>query len=224
MKTALVHCFVLLMSVLLGACASPPKDISLPDPNEPSKTVYLVRHGWHAGIVVKREHIPAGVWPQNNDFPNAEYLEVGWGDRDYYMTSSPHLGITLKAGLVPSASVLHIVGFSGPVTRYFPHSEVIRIELSEAGFHQLCSYLESSYALDEAGHSQPLGSSLYGSGKFYLSRESYHAFNTCNVWTARGLHEAGCPVTPAANLTVDTLMTNAAKFGAVIQGIRQSNP
>ncbi len=216
MKTALVHGFILLMSVLLGACASP-GDISLPDPSEPSITVYLVRHGWHAGIVVKREHIPEGVWPQHKDFPDAEYLEVGWGDRDYYMTSSPHLGITLKAALLPTASVLHIVGFSGPVTRYFPASEVIRIELTEAGFQRLCNYLENSYALDEAGHNQPLGPSLYGSGKFYLSRESYHTFNTCNVWTARGLREAGCPFTPAANLTVDTLMTNAAKFGTVIQ-------
>ena len=217
MTTTLIHGFILLMSVLLSACASPPKDLSLPDPGEPSKTIHLVRHGWHAGIVVKRADIPAGIWPQHNDFPDAEHLEVGWGDKDYYMTLSPHLGTTLKAGLLPTASVLHIVGFRGSVTRYFPGSEVIRIELSEVGFQRLCSYLEDSYALDEAGRSQPLGPSLYGSGRFYLSRESYHAFNTCNVWTARGLREAGCPVTPVENLTVDTLMTNAAEFGTVIQ-------
>jgi len=135
------------------------------------------------------------------------------------MTPSPHLGITLKAGLLPTASVLHIVGFNGSVTRYFPRSEVIRIELSEAGFQQLCSYLGSSYALDEAGRSQPLGPSLYGAGQFYLSQENYHAFNTCNVWTARGLREAGCSITPALNLTVDTLMANVAKFGVLIQSI-----
>lgn len=135
------------------------------------------------------------------------------------MTPSPHMGITLKAGLLPTASVLHIVGFNGSVTRYFAHSEVIRVELSEVGFQRLCSYLENSYALDQAGRSQTLAPSLYGAGQFYLSRESYHAFNTCNVWTARGLREAGCPVTPAENLTVDDLMTRVAKFGAVIQNI-----
>jgi uncharacterized protein (TIGR02117 family) len=207
------------MSVLLCACASPPEDLSPPGPGEPSITIYLVRHGWHAGIVVKRADIPAGIWPQHNDFPDAEYLEAGWGDKDYYMTPSPHLGITLKAGFLPTASVLHIVGFSGSVTRYFPRSEVIRIELSEAGFQRLCSYLENSYALDEAGRSQPLGPSLYGAGQFYLSQESYHAFNTCNVWTARALREAGCPITPAENHSIDTLMATAAKFGAVIQGL-----
>lgn len=217
MRTGLVQTIVVIISVLLFACASPPKGLFPPGPNEPSKTIYLVSHGWHAGIVVKRMDIPPGTWPQHNDFPEAEYLEVGWGDKDYYMTPSPHLGITLKAGLLPSASVLHIVGFSGSVMRYFPHSEVIRIDLSEAGFERLCSYLENSYARDEAGLSQPLGPSLYGKGQFYLSQETYHAFNTCNVWTARALRDAGCPITPAANVTVDSLMAHAATFGTVIQ-------
>lgn len=217
MRPVLPYAFIALMSVLLCACASPPRDLFPAGPGEPGKTIYLVRHGWHAGIVVKRTDIGAGLWPQHNDFPDAEYLEVGWGDKDYYMTPSPHTGITLKAGLLPTASVLHIVGFSGSVTRYFPHSEVIRVELSDRGFQRLCSYLENSYALDAAGRSQPLGPSLYGAGQFYLSRESYHAFNTCNVWTARGLREAGCPVTPVENLTVDALMATVAKFGTVIQ-------
>jgi uncharacterized protein (TIGR02117 family) len=218
MRTGLVYALIVWMSSLLLACASPPKGPSFPPgPNEPSKTIYLVSHGWHAGIVVKRADIPSGIWPQHNEFPEAEYLEVGWGDKDYYMTPDPHLGIILKAGLLPSASVLHIVGFSGSVTRYFPQSEVIRIDLSEAGFERLCTYLENSYARDEAGLSQPLGPALYGDGHFYLSRESYHLFNTCNVWTARALRDAGCPITPAENLTVETLMAHVATFGTVIQ-------
>jgi hypothetical protein len=119
--------------------------------------------------------------------------------------------------LVPTESVLHIAEFSGPVTWFFPYSEVIRIELSETGFEQLCAYINSSYAIDDAGLSQSLGPSLYGDGRFYLSHEAYHAFNTCNVWTARGLREAGYPITPAATLTVDSLMEQAAKSGQLIQ-------
>jgi len=217
MRTGLVQTIVVIISVLLFACASPPKGLFPPGPNEPSKTIYLVSHGWHAGIVVKRMDIPPGTWPQHNDFPEAEYLEVGWGDKDYYMTPSPHAGITLKAGLLPTASVLHVVGFSGPVTRYFPYSEVIRLELSETGFERLCAYLENSYARDDAGLSHSLGPSLYGKGQFYMSQETYHAFNTCNVWTARALRDAGCPITPSENLMVDTLMAHVATFGTVIQ-------
>ena len=217
MRAVLLYTLAGLTSLLLWACASVPGDLFPPDPGEPTRTIYLVRHGWHAGIVVKRADIPPGVWPQHKEFPDAKYLESGWGDKDYYMTPSPHLGMTLKAGLLPTASVLHIVGFSGSVAGYFPQSEVLRVDLSEAGFQRLCSYLERSYALDEAGRSQALGPSLYGAGRFYLSRERYHAFNTCNVWTARGLREAGLPMTPAVNLTVDTLIANVKKYGEVIQ-------
>ncbi len=217
MRAALVPVFIVALAGPLLACVSPPSDLFPPGPDTPVKSIYLVSHGWHAGIVVKRADIPPGVWPQHEDFPDAEYLEVGWGDKDYYMTPQPHWGITLKAGLLPTASVLHIVGFGGSVSRYFADSEVIRIELSEAGFRRLCSYIERSYARDESGRSLTLGPSLYGDGRFYLSRESYHALNTCNVWTARALREAGCPISPASTLTVDTLMTRTATFGTVIQ-------
>jgi len=200
-----------------SACAAPVGDLFPPGENQPSKAIYLVTHGGHAGIVVKRNDIPEGVWPEHNDFPAAEYLEVGWGERDYYPMTDPHLGHTLKAGLWPTASVLHIVGFSGLVTDYFPHSEIIRIDLSYPGFERLCSYLHNSFAKDEHGNSIPLGPGHYGHSRFYLSRGSYHAFNTCNVWTARALRTAGCPITPAFALMVGSLMSRAATFGMVIQ-------
>lgn len=207
---------VLLVAWLTG-CVAPPQGLFPPTASQPVRTIYLVSHGWHAGIVIKRADISPVIWPEQQDFPAAEYLEVGWGDKDYYMTPQPHLGITLKAGLLPTASVLHVVGFSGAVTQYFPHSEVVRLELSVTGFEQLCRYLANSFHRDETGRSQPLGPSLYGEGRFYLSRETYHAFNTCNVWTARGLRAAGCPLTPAFTLTVDSLMSRAARLGEVIQ-------
>ena len=217
MTTVHLRSFLFSMSLLLVTCASPSLGLFPPDPEESTKTIYLVRHGWHAGIVVNRSDIPVGTWPQHNEFPEAEYLEVGWGDKDYYMTLEPGLGIMLMAGLLPTDSVLHIVGVRGPITSYFPQNEILLVKLSEEGFLRLSRYIEDSYALDGAGLSQSLGPSLYGKGRFYLSRETYHAFNTCNAWTARALRNAGAPITPAINLRVETLMNNVAKFGTVIQ-------
>lgn len=191
----------------------------LPEPNETTKTVYLVSHGWHAGIVVRRADIPDAVWPEKWDFPASEFLEVGWGDRDYYQTPDPHWGITLKAALLPTESVLHIVAFSGSVLAYFPRSEIIEIQLSESGFERLCRHISASYSRDPAGNSVPLGPGLYGVSQTYLSTETYHLLNTCNVWTARAIREAGCPITPASTVTVDSLMSRARSFGKLIQPI-----
>ncbi len=212
----LIKPFLLLF--LCVACAGSETRTALrARPDEPGIIVYLTSHGWHAGLVIRRADIPQGVWPQHRDFPDAEYLEVGWGDRDYYQTPDPHLGITLKAALLPTASVLHIVGFSGSVSAYFPRSEIIEIRLTEPDFEKLCHTFAASYFKDPAGNTVSLGSGLYGNSRFYRSHETYHLLNNCNAWTGRALQTAGCPTRPASILTVKQLMTRARACGKVIQ-------
>ncbi|MFO8024910.1 MAG: DUF2459 domain-containing protein [Pseudomonadota bacterium] len=201
----------------LGACAAPPEGLFPPGEGEPVIPIYLVSHGWHAGIVIEREAIPAGLLPEQADFPDARYLEIGWGDRDYYTRWDSHRGHLLKAGLWPTSSVLHLVGFSEPVTDYFPHSEIIYLELSRDGFARMCRYLDARFARDN-GSATALQPGLYGESRFYPSRDTYHLFNTCNVWTARALRAAGCPVTPAFNITVDRLLDNVASTCGERQG------
>jgi len=207
---------ILFLAVSCCACAAPVRNAPISSESDPRNTIYLVNHGWHAGIVLRHDDIPDSVWPILEDFPGAQYLEVGWGDMDYYQTPNAHLGLILKAALLPSASVLHIVGFSGPVQTYFPYSEIIGIELSSAGFGQLSRTIAASFARDKAGNITSLGHGLYGNSHFYLSKETYHLFNTCNVWTARTLRAAGLPITPAHAVTVEDLMSQARKIGTVV--------
>jgi uncharacterized protein (TIGR02117 family) len=210
----LLHFFLV---VACCACAAPVKDLFPPGDNAVTKPIYLVSHGWHAGIVLRRADIPAGLWPENVDFPYAEFLEVGWGDKQYYQTPDAHLGTTLRAALWPTSSVLHIVGFNGAVTAYYSSSEIIEIKLSEPGFELLSRYIAASFARDESGQALPLGRGLYGNSRFYLSRESYHLLNTCNVWTARALRAASMPITPSFSITVEQLMAQAETFGEVVR-------
>ena len=45
--------------------------------------IYLVSHDWHVGIVVKRIDILDDVCPNLKNFANADYLEIGWGDKGH---------------------------------------------------------------------------------------------------------------------------------------------
>jgi len=213
----MIRIWILFLAVSCSTCAAPVRETLAPSESEPHKTIYLVNHGWHAGIVLRRADIPDNIWPKLGNFPDMEYLEVGWGDMDYYQIPDPHLGFILKAALLPTASVLHIVGFNGHVPAYFPYSEIIRIELSSAGFELLSRTIASSFALDKAGNTTSPSPGLYGNSRFYLSRETYHLFNTCNVWTARALRTAGLPITPATATSVGNLMSQARKLGVVVQ-------
>ncbi|MGH8711286.1 MAG: DUF2459 domain-containing protein [Burkholderiales bacterium] len=206
-----------ILSVACGACVGPAKNSFPAEVGEARRSVYLVSHGWHTGIVLKRAEVPRAIWPEADDFSGAEYLEVGWGDRDYYQAREFDAWLGVKAIFWPTPSVLHIVGFNDAVESYFPTSDIIRVELSARGFERLCGYIHDSYARDAAGQTIRLGPSLYGDGRFYLSREKFHLFNTCNVWTARGLRAAGLPVTPFFSLTTGQVMSQARKLGTRIQ-------
>ena len=144
-----IRIWILFLAASCSACTVPARDVPAPSENEQHKTIYLVNQGWHAGIVLRRADIPDSNWPILGDFPKAHYLEVGWGDMDFYLTQDPHWGLTLKAALWPTASALHIAGFNGSVPAYFPYSEIIGIELPGA------SHADAARLMQTLPHAQP---------------------------------------------------------------------
>jgi uncharacterized protein (TIGR02117 family) len=212
-----------LLSLILlaqGACAAPPPGPAEPQSAGPGVAVYLVAHDKHSGIAVRRADIPAGLWPESRDFPQAEFLEVGWGDRDYYYGRNQGLVSTLRAALwFNNPSVLHVAGVRGTLTENFPANEIIEIALSRDGFERLVRYIHDAYNRAGAPVVAPLGPGLYGDSRFYPGWESFNLLRTCNVWTARGLRGAGLPVHDSINL--EGLMSQAREIGKVIQKPRQ---
>jgi len=189
----------------------------------PSVSIYVVSHGWHTGIVMRRSDVPAGLWPERADFPEAEYLEVGWGDRAYYMAPAFDLWITIKAGLWPTASALHVVGFSGPIMGYFPRSDIVELELSARRLEPLVRLIHDSHAREGAERVAPLRRGLYGNSRFYPSGERFHLFNTCNVWTARALRAAGFPISTPLALTAAGVLGQVRQFGRCLRCNTESN-
>ena len=208
---------ILFTIILCSACAGSMRELYPPRAHEPVKSIYLVTHGWHTGIVLQLDDIPYDVWPEAHDFTDTKYVEVGWGDEDFYQAPEVTLWNKIKAVLWPTSGVLHIVGFNDPVHRAFPHSEIIELELSQSGFEQLCHYIHESYEKDTIGDVVPLGAGLYGDGQFYLSKEKYHLFKTCNVWTAKAIRSAGFPITPLFTLTTESLMSKVREQGNLLQ-------
>jgi uncharacterized protein (TIGR02117 family) len=205
---------------LVNGCAVQSNTLFPPQKDEQTRTIFLVSHGRHAGIVLKRIDIRQSGWPRLHAFSRMDYLEIGWGDRDYYTSPDPGPGLAAKALLLPTSSVLHLVGFQGAPDSYFPYSEIIRLELSVPGFEQMVHHISKSFSRDESGSAIPLGPGNYGFSRFYASEETYYLCKTCNTWTATILQTAGCQVTPA--LTVDGLMSQVRGFGNVIQEYSES--
>jgi uncharacterized protein (TIGR02117 family) len=172
------------------------------------------------GIVVSRPDIPAHLWPEQRELPASAYLEVGWGDQEFYQAPKRTLGLLLKAALTPTPSVLHLVWFDQPVPTYFPASEIIEIGVTQPGFEALSRFIAATYDRDAHAKTIPLGPGLYGSSVFYRARGKYHLFNTCNTWTAQALRAAGCPTRVTGLLTAGNVMARAQACGRLVRQSR----
>jgi hypothetical protein len=206
------------MLLMVVGCAGPVRSLYPPKPGEQPRTVYVINHGnLHTGLAVKRADIPKHLLPAKDDYPNAKYLELGWGDDDVYRRglTSPR---AMRALAGSPRTVLQMDGFRKSVRENFPDPKyvIIEIQLSERGFEAMCRYIEQTYALDSAGRPIRLGDD------WYKSRRTYGMFYTCNHWVASSLRAAGCPITPVWCNLAGPLLKQAGKIGRVVT-VERSN-
>jgi uncharacterized protein (TIGR02117 family) len=212
-----LKCLVLVIVLLSVAGCAPPRPPLYPvSAQEEPRYIYVVRHEWHTGLVVKYDDIEPHLWPEKDDFPEALYLEVGWGDRDFYQTPQPGLGILLQAALKSPASVLFVIGVPTTVTRYFPYADILEIPLSRRGLEELVRFIHATYKRDASGQTIPLAPGHnHRHSMFYLAEGDYSLFNTCNTWISRALQAAGLPMKTA--LLAGRVMSQAKYYGRMIQ-------
>ncbi|MCK5110604.1 MAG: DUF2459 domain-containing protein [Arcobacteraceae bacterium] len=174
------------------------------------KDIFVVNYGWHAGIIVKTDDINSSIWDIEPLFKKFKYIEVGWGDEDFYKNSDPSIWLTLKAALIPTASVLHIRAVTQYELNQFSKENIVKITISKEGFTNLSIFIENSFSKkDDKIIRQGVG--LYPNSFFYLSSKTYHIFNTCNVWTAEALQSAKLDISPYSAVTTEDLFSQINK-------------
>lgn len=195
-----------LCAAVISACADTSPDVPVAPRLTSADVAHVVSNGWHTGIVIDRASLEAsGLPPEAADFPDAPFLEFGWGDRDFYMGLDETLWTTLKAALVPTPAVMHVAALERPPA---PSATVtvVRLSLSEPSLLRLIDAVSASFDRAEGGAAMPIGRGRYGESRFYPATGRFHLLDNCNTWTARVLSEAGVPVSPAGVVTAQTLM------------------
>jgi uncharacterized protein (TIGR02117 family) len=199
------------------ACQSPTA-IAPPAPEPPLPAgfvaVHIASNGWHSGIIVPRSALSAGAVPEAEDFPEAPYLEFGWGDAEYFPAPRPTFGMALGAAFVPGPAVVHLVGLPAHPRQAFPTAEVVTLALSPEASRKLVGYLDATFDRKGAGRAPVRAPGLYSFSRFYPATGEFHMFNTCNTWTARGLEAAGLPVEASGTYTAESLMSQVRAIPA----------
>jgi uncharacterized protein (TIGR02117 family) len=170
------------------------------------KDIFVLNHGWHSGIVLKTKDINNSILRLDSNLDNYQYLEFGWGDEAFYKNSDPSIWTTLKAGLIPTSSVLHVRALSIYDLNIFSKEDIVKVTLSKTAYTKLLTFIENSFAKKDS-KSIILSKGLYPKSFFYLSSKKYHIFYTCNVWTAEALRSADMDISASFVLTTDSLFS-----------------
>lgn len=153
-------------------------------PHPEGTRIWLIYQGVHSGLIVPRSALLEAGFPEGEDFAWAEYLEIGWGDHDYYPRREHDLAVTLSALFWPTPAVLQVVGLRGAPESWFPGQKLVAYHPSPEGLAALAKALSSWFDRGTTGRAPRLGPSLYGRGGFYPARGTFHVFYNCHHWTA----------------------------------------
>jgi uncharacterized protein (TIGR02117 family) len=214
---------VALTVIGIGGCAGPA--VSLPPLPEHElrgswKDVWVVRHAWHTRVAMRRADVDPSIWPESRDFGDATYLEVGWGDRDFYSEPEPSLWDAIDPVIRATPAALHVGAFDAPPHEFFAGQPVVRLSVPAAGVDRLARFIRDHYVRDAVGNVVRMRSGYYPRSAFYLATGRYHALTyNSNKWVASALRAAGAAMDPTALVTSGALMRQAAALAH-----RQSDP
>lgn len=206
----------LFLAATLSACLSPVSELYPEDEQERPIPIYIVSHGWHAGIAIESVYIDEFL-PDHPQMPEAEILKFGWGDGRYYTDPDAGFGLLLRAALLPTRSVLHVVGVDIPLESYFSGSEIIKIQITDKGAEEFARFVDNRMRRDSDGSIVFAEEGLYLNSAFFEATGRYYLPKTSNVWTARALRQTGYPITPIYSFTSGNVTSQAKKDGEIVQ-------
>jgi uncharacterized protein (TIGR02117 family) len=197
--------FFVALFQLLTACSALIMQLDSDPPGKNDKRVFVVHNNWHAALVVRKADLSQALVPEQDHFPEAEYLEISWGDRDYFPATEESVGLALRAAFWSRGSVLHLVGFRGALEDYLTGGEIMELALSPEAFRRLSEFLSASFSRadpSDPAQSQP---GLVVGGRFYPAAGRFSILRTCNTWIAEALKSAGLDISPRYVITAASL-------------------
>ncbi|OUR96825.1 hypothetical protein A9Q84_10830 [Halobacteriovorax marinus] len=161
-------------------------------------TIYVASNPIHTEFLlpVKNEFIDWSelIRPRDYkiDFKDFSYVAIGWGDKRFYFEMPRWENFTLDLGftalLLPTESVMHFDFYHTP--NQFEKSPR-ELKISKRQYKILISYIRESLKLENDKLILHSGKNYTSSDNFYQARGKFHLFNTCNMWTNKGLKRMG---------------------------------
>jgi len=181
------------------------------------KTIYLIKQRWHTAVVFHTEDVDSVIFPELKYFKKVEFIDIGWGDEAFYQHPDFDWDLAYKALFHATPSTLRVEGINITKQQYFDISEiVVELKINNEQLTVLLNYIAETVWRDAEANNKILSTQYLNRVYFFKANGSYHLFNTCNTWLARGLKQSGLEIKDEIILT-EQLFNEAAKIGKVLK-------
>ncbi|MBJ6725257.1 DUF2459 domain-containing protein [Geomesophilobacter sediminis] len=211
---------VVVIAVMLAGCATDQGWRYLPPTRAQERSIFVVGHGWHTGVVLSKEDLGPELSFINDYLHEGRYYEFGWGEAEFYQAQKVTPSIFLKAVFWRNPSVMHVVSVPGRPEQFFTGADVVALTLSETGLRHLKENLRASFKFDRVGLPHALKKGLYGESRFFQAEGQYVITDTCNTWTAKMLDSGGVPMNTVFTVRAVSVMRQVKKAQREYPGMR----
>ncbi|MFA5806469.1 MAG: DUF2459 domain-containing protein [Melioribacteraceae bacterium] len=185
-------------------------------------TIHLINYSWHTGLLFPVNETTIKKIPAIKYFENYDYVDISWGDEEFYQHPDFNLYLGAKAILYPTPSVVRVEGYNLEMKFIIDRTEfAIQFQITEANFNKLADFINNSFLLIDKNDYKVTSKQRDGKVVFYSSHLKYHLMNTCNTWVARAFNSAGFQIEPTGIITDNQLFTKIRKFGKVLKNIKK---
>lgn len=181
------------------------------------RTIYLIKYYWHVGILLELDSTAIKGIPVLSRFKDYKFVDIGWGDEDFFQDSKTDYYNAAKAILFPTKSVIKITAHQSDVEGIIKWSSFcIKIKLTDDQYSGLLEFINKSFLVEDDEYFVK-SSFADGAIVFYKSVHLYHLFYTCNTWVAEALETAGCEVSKSGIIMAEDLFEEVKIIGEVLK-------
>lgn len=155
--------------------------------------VYISSGLIHTEFVFDLENSPVD-WPEfisletiNPSLQSARYISIGWGDRRFFYEllewSDLTFDLAFSSVFLTGESAIHVEY----ATELNPSLKHYKISVDKDDYLKLYEFIVASFRLKDGKPIKIDEFNYYENDRFFFGTGSYHMFNTCSMWTTRGL-------------------------------------
>ncbi|MBX3044060.1 MAG: DUF2459 domain-containing protein [Candidatus Kapabacteria bacterium] len=186
--------------------------------SDTSLKVYVVHVGLHTDFVIPKNLVTDSALKALRIFDDYQYVEIGWGDAEFYMNDGFDLMLAAKALLSLTGSVMRIEAFPKITSKIFERYKfIVELNMNYNQYHSFLKFIDSKLARNNSNQFIIAKSAKNGNVRYFRSNLNYHLFYTCNTWTAEAIKSAGYDFSIFMVLTAEQLYHKIKGLGRQIK-------